>query len=737
MLLESIYKYGNSTDDILVYTSSVFMELIKSNILYSDRIKFKINDSYDSVDSSCKARLDFFDLDGIDNYTKILYLDIDIIIKGPLSKVFNIIERDILYVLEEGNLNDCDDFYGGKTLFGREIHNYSDISAFTTGIMLFNNCENIKMLFHQVKEDIVKRPHFFNCYDQPYIVYNAFKSQLFDNKKLKQYAVNNDYIVGDKIIHHFPGIVGSYIKKTEKMIKFMDDIRKTSISFNQLAGKAYFWESNILTFYDDFTVVLTQDTRGTYKYIDEFNIIAYFGNRIHNIQFINNYTKFVSVRQDDQQIVTGVWCELVAKNKIIGITVSVNYTDYLTYILENNAKHLEKWYIVTSREDIKTINLIKGISNVEILYYNFYENGSLFDKGGALRYAQEIIANSFSEPQNILILDSDIYLPENFSNISKTVILDDCLFGVYDRFDYATPNDFLQKKNGQRYIHSDEYAGFFQLYKDNPKYRYKSSYDCSKCDFEFRDLFPRKLRLNLPLDHLGEAFINWGGRKTESFKSEFHFYVSITTVKKYKTALDLLLFSMPREWKSRYILVYMDEPEDTFNVFEDGHIEVTITNNIQDYGNWVGINMLFEKGVIPDDSWFLFVHDTCRFFDSVHPTNELLRKYDSTDIQIVWLCQTGQCNICLIRKQGILQGNLFYKDLQYISKQMSIDYEWNKHHLSPKRIPVKQLFLPTNPQHRGIRKIYGSNNRNILFYPDIRIEKYYFDASHNKHPFEP
>jgi hypothetical protein len=167
---------------------------------------------------------------------------------------------------------------------------------------------------------------------------------------------------------------------------------------------------------------------------------------------------------------------------------------------------------------------------------------------------------------------------------------------------------------------------------------------------------------------------------------------------------------------------------------------VTITNNLQDYGNWVGVNLLFENKVIPDDSWFLFVHDTCRFFDSASPTNELLRKYDATDAQIVWLSHNGQCNICLIRKQGILQGNLFYKDLQYISKSLSIDCEWNKHHLSPKRIPVKQLFLPTHLDHRGVQKIYGTNDRSILFYPDIRMEKYFIyvpaHLSHT-HPSEP
>ena len=82
LLLESIFTYGklNDNTEILVYTSTLFMNTIKKSYLFNDKkIKFEINDTYDTINKACKARLDLFNLSSITNYNKILYLDIDIL----------------------------------------------------------------------------------------------------------------------------------------------------------------------------------------------------------------------------------------------------------------------------------------------------------------------------------------------------------------------------------------------------------------------------------------------------------------------------------------------------------------------------------------------------------------------------------------------------------------------------------------------------------------------------------
>lgn len=163
LLLESIFIYGNLDNDIqlLVYTSTPFMNMIKQSHLFSEQIIFEINDTYHDIDKACKARLDLFNLKSVTDYDKILYLDTDILIKDDIHKVFNVCKKDILYVLEEDEIGNCYDYYG-KTLFGNEINNYHDKSAFTSGILLFNNCKKIRELFSRIKEDILIRPHFFS-----------------------------------------------------------------------------------------------------------------------------------------------------------------------------------------------------------------------------------------------------------------------------------------------------------------------------------------------------------------------------------------------------------------------------------------------------------------------------------------------------------------------------------------------------------------------------------------------
>ena len=225
ILLESISIYGNLKDtDILVYTSTAFMNRIKNSHLFYENIKFEINNTYDTIEKACKARLDLFKFTL--PYDKILYLDTDILIKDDIQKVFDICKEDILYVLEEGTI---EHEYHGKQLFGDEI--YDDITAFTSGILLFNNCDKIKDLFQNIKVDMINRPYDFVCHDQPYIVYNAFKYNLYDNKQLKSLAANNDLnIQSDKVIHHFPGGPGVYQHKIEIMTLFLNSLNEISIA---------------------------------------------------------------------------------------------------------------------------------------------------------------------------------------------------------------------------------------------------------------------------------------------------------------------------------------------------------------------------------------------------------------------------------------------------------------------------------------------------------------------------
>jgi predicted O-methyltransferase YrrM len=232
LLLESIFIYGelDDTTEILIYTSTPFMKMIQQSHLFNDKIKFEINDDKHNIDQACKARLDLFELSSVSKYEKILYLDTDIMVKRQLQPVFDMVQDDILYVLEEGEI-DSDTDWWGKSLFEDELSKYEDKTAFSSGIMGFKNCKKIKELFENIKEDMVSRNHYFH--DQPFIIYNAFKYHMYNNKLLKSFVKNNDYdIHSDTIIHHFPGNPGIYNNKLEKMKNFLFHIKDDTISNN-------------------------------------------------------------------------------------------------------------------------------------------------------------------------------------------------------------------------------------------------------------------------------------------------------------------------------------------------------------------------------------------------------------------------------------------------------------------------------------------------------------------------
>jgi lipopolysaccharide biosynthesis glycosyltransferase len=242
LLLESILTYGNLNEntDILIYTSTEFMEKIKGSPFNSEKIKFETNETYDDINQACRARLDVFNLESIKNYNKILYLDTDIIVTGDLNKVFDICEENILYVLQEGAIDLITNYdWWGVVLFGEEANKYKDKSAFTSGIMLFNNCEIIKDLFNKINKDVINRGDLI-AFDQPFIIYNAFKYNLYNNRKLisfvnnvwishKEQLLESHWLDSGRIIHHFPGGPGCYGHKIENMTFFLDNKKKISL----------------------------------------------------------------------------------------------------------------------------------------------------------------------------------------------------------------------------------------------------------------------------------------------------------------------------------------------------------------------------------------------------------------------------------------------------------------------------------------------------------------------------
>lgn len=274
LLLESILKYGELNDDtrILVYTTSEYMNSIKKSWLYSaERIIFEINDTICDIDSACKARLDLFtfnfmksnngDMDKTNNsntntntstntnnnsYNKFLYLDTDIIVKGPLEPIFETISNNVIYVLSEetriGTYNPQQRLdYMGDLLFTRDdLKKYAGIKGFNSGIIGFNNCVEIRELFDRIRNDMIRRNHHFQ--DQPFFVHHAILSNLYNNILLHEYATisnSNSDINSKYVMHHFAGTPGSGSRKYPLMLEFYNSLNERTININVANTKNY------------------------------------------------------------------------------------------------------------------------------------------------------------------------------------------------------------------------------------------------------------------------------------------------------------------------------------------------------------------------------------------------------------------------------------------------------------------------------------------------------------------
>ena len=204
--------------------------------------------------------------------------------------------------------------------------------------------------------------------------------------------------------------------------------------------------------------------------------------------------------------------------QINAITVSVNYAQKLDYIAMHNAQYFKKWIVITEQLDEATRKVCAKYPNIEMMLYNFTSPYTTFDKGGALQKAQVYLYTTCPDDY-VLILDSDIALPTNFRELISTTSLEqNALYGTVERRDFTRKSDLDENKNYTIYTHSNNFAGYFSLYKNRGVF-YNRSYNCSMCDMDFRDLFTKKIHIpNLTVYHLGKEGVNWDGIKKEDFE---------------------------------------------------------------------------------------------------------------------------------------------------------------------------------------------------------------------------
>lgn len=134
--------------------------------------------------------------------------------------------------------------------------------------------------------------------------------KFLKNNKMKAFG-DGDY----EIIDNF-NIIANFGGRKHK-IKFNNDytefistriddsciVNGLLINNNSFINKTYTWGDYSITFLDNNKMDAFGD--GNYEIINNYNIIANFGGKIHQIKFDNEYKEFTSIRTDDLCIMTG------------------------------------------------------------------------------------------------------------------------------------------------------------------------------------------------------------------------------------------------------------------------------------------------------------------------------------------------------------------------------------------------------------------------------------------------
>ncbi len=236
LLLQSIARHGklDSNTYILIYTSpELFSKINRFSTFNELLISVHQTDKYHSVLDACCSRLDIFDIPNIKNYKNIMYLDTDIIVCGDIKPLFNILTENKLYALREGTIDDSSDHWGKSLFSDEEMSIIENKVAFSTGAMVFRNCPEIRRLFDETKERIRSSDKSFETYEQPFLIYSAFKNGMYDNTQLNRYGHiqytfrNNEYYYHhDTRFVHFAGTTGVPNDKYPQMVQYLEKLNQ-------------------------------------------------------------------------------------------------------------------------------------------------------------------------------------------------------------------------------------------------------------------------------------------------------------------------------------------------------------------------------------------------------------------------------------------------------------------------------------------------------------------------------
>ena len=299
LLLSSLQFYSFPLNyDILILTSEEFRPLV-IELTNQHTIPLLVHTiPANTIFEAACARLCIFNYTHVYQYTKILYLDTDILIKGELDTLFQLPLEDKLYALESGTTESVN--------FGVQFFQPPrNVSGFNSGTLLFPNSPALRSLFQRIQQHIrdytqsKATPPY--ALDQPFINYHAIKESLYDNQTLKPYVAlfeghDSPPQEASAIVCHFSFPIGNFGHKYNRMRAYFQKIlsiktdRRASIQ-----GKYLLWDLGFVHFVND-TDVHTKWGPGKYTFLDTHRVYVIWNNHHHVIQFYESNNTYSCVR---------------------------------------------------------------------------------------------------------------------------------------------------------------------------------------------------------------------------------------------------------------------------------------------------------------------------------------------------------------------------------------------------------------------------------------------------------
>ena len=148
-----------------------------------------------------------------------------------------------------------------------------------------------------------------------------------------------------------------------------------------------------------------------------------------------------------------------AHERVQGVTVCVNYSDFLEVTLEENLSHFSEFVVVTDYRDRKTQGVCQKHSVYCVQTDVFFERpGDVFNKGAAINLG---IAH-LRKPGWFVHLDADIVLPDRFNTALYKARLDpECIYGA-DRLEVVGFEQWQKQQSHGAYKRQHQYRCLLQ-----------------------------------------------------------------------------------------------------------------------------------------------------------------------------------------------------------------------------------------------------------------------------------